>query len=91
VNVSIAESDACVGVYQDPGNPNVTYVVTRQDDHLMIQWTGGKQRFEIKPESDVDYYMQFLNWDFHFIPDGSGKITRLEIKTDRLIKTKRIK
>jgi hypothetical protein len=91
VEVSIEALDACVGEYQIPELPDVIYTVTRQEDHLMLERTGWGQKFEIKPESEDDYFIQFLNWEFHFIKDASGKVMHLEIKADQRLKAKKIK
>jgi len=91
VEVSIEALDACVGEYQIPEVPDVLYKVTRQENHLMLERTGWGQKFEIRPESENDYFIQFLNWDFHFIKGASGKVTHLEIKADQRLKAKKIK
>jgi outer membrane lipoprotein-sorting protein len=91
VEVSIEALNACVGEYQIPELPDVIYTVTRQENHLMLERTGWGQKFEIKPESEDDYFIQFLNWEFHFIKDASGKVTHLEIKADQRLKAKKIK
>jgi outer membrane lipoprotein-sorting protein len=91
VEVSIEALDACVGEYRHPEQPDVTYTVTRQQNHLMLERTGWGQKFEIKPESENDYFIQFLNWEFHFIKDASGKVTHLEIKADQRLKAKKIR
>ena len=91
VEVSSKDLEACVGEYQHPEFPNVTYTVTRQQNHLMLERTGWGQRMEIKPESEKDYYMQFLNLDFHFIKDTSGQVTHLVIKGEQLLKAEKIK
>ena len=91
VEVSIEALDACVGEYQIPELPDVTYTVTRQQNHLMLERTGWGQKFEIKPESEDDYFIQFLNWEFHFIKDASGKVTHLEIKANQRLKAKKIR
>ncbi len=91
VEVSVEALDACVGEYQIPEQPDVTYTVTRQQNHLMLERTGWGKKYEIKPESEKDYFIQFLNWEFHFIKDASGEVTYLEIKTDQRLKAKKIK
>jgi len=91
VEVSIEAMDACVGEYQIPEVPDVLYKVTRQQNHLMLERTGWGQKFEIKPESETDYFIQFLNWEFHFVKDASGKVTHLEIKANQRLKAKKIK
>lgn len=70
--------DACVGVYQDPDNQEITYTVTRQEDSLMLQRTAWPIKIEIKPESEMDYFVRFLNWRFHFVKDGTGRVAYLE-------------
>lgn len=93
VELSAAALEACVGVYQHPEIPNVTYTVTRQQNHLMLERTGWGQRMEIKPESEVDYYMQFLNREFQFLKDNTGKVTHLVIKApgEPSLKAKKIR
>ncbi len=81
--------EACVGIYQHPTSPGVTFTVTRQQDHLMIEGTGWGQALEIKPESDWDYYIQFLNLEFHFLRDGSGRVTALDFGPERSLRAMR--
>lgn len=81
--------EACVGVYQHPTNPGVTFTVTKQQDHLMIEGTGWGQALEIKPESDWDYYIQFLNLEFHFARDASGGVIALEFGPERSVRAVR--
>jgi hypothetical protein len=90
VDVGSQAMDACVGVYREVGDPNVTFTVTRQQNHLMIASSGRLQRLEIKPESEVDYFIGFLEWEFHFIKDAAGRVTNLVIKANREIKTEKI-
>jgi hypothetical protein len=93
VELSVAALEACVGVYQHPEIPNVTYTVTRQQNHLMLERTGWGQRMEIKPESENDYYMQFLSREFQFLKDNSGKVTHIVIKApgEPWLKAKKIR
>jgi len=92
VEVGIEALEACAGEYQHPELPKVVFTVTRQQNHLMFQRTDwGRQKLEIKPESDTDYFMEFLNIEFHFIKDASGKVTYLEVRTERSVKAERIK
>lgn len=91
VEVGIEALEACVGKYRLPERPEVIFTVTRQQNHLMLQspsWGG--QKFEIMPESDENYFIEFLNLEFHFIKDTSGKVTHLVIKGDRTMKTEKI-
>ncbi|MDH4223082.1 MAG: hypothetical protein OEV55_06015 [candidate division Zixibacteria bacterium] len=90
VEVSIPALDACTGVYQHPKDSTVTYTVTRLENHLMIKRTGWGTSYEIIPESETDYFMRFLNQEFHFIKDATGRATRLEMGADRAIKAEKI-
>jgi len=91
VPVSHEALEACVGVYQSDDDPNVFYTVTTQGAHLMIERTGWGTRVEILPESETDYFMRFLNREFHFIKDATGQVIGLEIVADRTQKAKKIK
>jgi hypothetical protein len=91
VDVSVEALDRCLGTYRHPERPEVIYTVTRQQNHLMLgrtDWSG--QRLEIIPESENDYFIEFLNQEFHFVKDASGRVTHLEIKADRTLKAEKI-
>ena len=91
VDVNLEVLEACVGNYRHPERPEVTYTVTRQQNHLMLgrtDWRG--QKVEIMPESETDFFIEFLNQEFHFVKDAAGKVTHLEIKSDRTLKAERI-
>lgn len=90
VEVSIEALEACVGVYQHPQNPKLTYRVTRQQNHLMVKGPGWGQSFEIKPESETNYFIHFLGWEFHFIKDKSGSISHLEVMAGQTFKLKKL-
>ena len=81
---------AYIGKYQAQENPDITYTVTRQQTHLMFQATDWPQKYEMMPESDTDYYFQFLGWEFHFIRDASGTVLALQIDTGVPILAKKI-
>ena len=83
--------EACVGVYQSNNDPNVNYTVTTQGPNLMIEQTGWGMRLEIRPESETDFFMRFLNLEFHFVKDASGRVTGLEVGPDRAQKAKKVK
>lgn len=83
--------EACVGVYQSNADPKVLYTVTTQGPHLMIERTGWGTKLEILPESETDYFMRFLNREFHFVKDAAGLMTGLEMGTDRAQKANKIK
>jgi hypothetical protein len=79
VPVSLEAMDACVGVYQHPDKSDVTYSITRWQDHLMIQRTGWPVPHEIKPASETEYFIRFPGTDFRFIKDDNGRIAYLDI------------
>jgi len=81
---------ACVGIYQHPTNSALLYTVTKQQNHLMIERTGWGQALEIMPETEWDYSIRFLNYEFHFVRDSSGRVTALELGPERLVRAERI-
>jgi len=89
VVVDIEALESCVGVYQHPAAPEVTFTVTRQDHHLMFQSTGGG-RVEIKPQSETDYFIQFLNLDLYFVKDEMGIVTHLEMGAGRALRAPKV-
>jgi hypothetical protein len=92
VAVGVEAMDACAGVYQHPDLADVTYTVRRWGEHLMVERTGWGQELEIKPESETDYFVRFLGWDFHFVKDAAGGITHLEIQGGpQLVRAERIR
>ncbi|MBN1273866.1 MAG: DUF3471 domain-containing protein [Candidatus Aminicenantes bacterium] len=91
VEVSPEDLQACVGTYRHPNSSKVIFTVIRQDNHLLFSHPAwGGQKFEIIPESNEDYFIEFLNLEFHFVKDPSGKVTHLEIKTDKTLKAEKI-
>ena len=90
VDVSIEAMDACVGAYQHPQQAGVVFTVSREKNYLMIQRTGWKQKIEIKPASETDYYVEFVEFDFHFVKDASGAVTHMETG-DPVIKAVKIR
>jgi len=91
IKVSDAALESCVGVYQHPTNAGLTFTVTRQQNHLMMERTGWGQAFEIMPESELDYSIRFINLEFHFVRDPSGRVVALEIGPERSVRAARIK
>ena len=89
--VGLDALEACVGVYRSAADPKVLYTVTVQGRHLMIERTGWGARYEILPESETSYFMRFLNREFHFVKDATGRVNALEIGSDRAQKALRIK
>jgi len=89
-DVSVEAMNACVGVYQHPQKADVVFTVSRQENHLMIHRTGWGQKIEIKPASETDYYVEFVEFDFHFVKDASGAVTHMETG-DPVIKAVKIR
>ena len=56
----------------------------------MYEIAGRSSRIEIKPESELDYFIRFLNQEYHFVKDSRGKVVQLELGYERKIKAKRI-
>ncbi len=81
---------ACVGVYRHPTNPALTYSVTRQRNHLLMEGTGWGQALEIMPESELDFSIRFLNFEVHFVRDDSGRVMALELGSGRSVRAERI-
>jgi len=90
VEVSIEALEACVGVYQHPQNPKLSYRVTRQQNHLMVKGPGWGQSLEIKPESETDYFIDFLGWEFHFIKNEAGSVMHLEVVAGQTFRARKI-
>ena len=91
VPVSREARQACIGLYQAVDDSDVFYTVTTQGDHLMLERTGWGISLEILPESETDYFMRFLNREFHFIKEAAGQVVALELGADRSKKAKKIK
>ena len=91
ITVSDEALEACVGVYQHPANTGLKYTVTRQRNHLMMERTGWGLAFEIKPESEWDYSIRFLNVEFLFVRDPAGRVTALELGPERAVRAERMK
>jgi hypothetical protein len=89
VVVNLIQMEKCVGVYQSITDTATTFTISLQKDHLMFA-QNGRRKIEIKPESELDYYIRFLNWECHFVKDNSGKIAFLEFGVDRKIRAKKI-
>ena len=91
VEVPSEALDACVGVYQDPADSGITWEAARQGSHLMIMRSDRPAWYEIKPSSETDYFIRFLNAEFHFVKDSTGTVTSLEFGRSRTKKALRIK
>lgn len=91
IEVDIHTLETCVGVYQHPADSTVVYTVNRQDNHLMIKRTGWPISYEIKPQTETHYFMEFLNRDFYFVKDESGEVAHLQIGNDQSFQAAKIK
>jgi hypothetical protein len=91
VEIPMAAMDACVGRYRDPNDTTIIWEVARQGNNLMITRTGIGTWNEIMPESEADYYIQFLNAEFHFQKDSAGAVTELAFGPSRSVRAIRIK
>jgi hypothetical protein len=90
VEPGVEALDSCVGMYQVPERAEIKYRIFREDNHLFIELVGRGYRFEILPESDVDYYTKFIGWEFHFVKDEAGRAKELVINANTTIRAVRI-
>ncbi len=90
VTVSDQALAACVGEYRHALDPQARFFVTVQDHHLMLERSGWGKRVEIKPVSELDYFIRFSNFQVHFVKDESGRIVQLEAGADRKLVAKRV-
>lgn len=89
VEIDTIAADACVGEYQI--TPDGIIYVTREKDRLMVKFPGSDLKYEIRPESETDYFIRFGNISFHFIKDDTGTITHMAIGPDLSRKYQKIK
>lgn len=75
VQVDEAAMDACVGEYLAPNN--VTFTVSRQQNHLMFR--GPRGAYELLAHSSTDYVRGYSNVAYHFVKDATGAVTQLVI------------
>ena len=90
VTVSESAMASCAGVYRNIEDSTIRYIISLQHSHLMFEVSGRSARIEIKPESELDYFIRFLNQEYHFVKDSRGKVVQLELGYERKIKAKRI-
>ena len=50
----------------------------------------GFPKTEIKPLSELDFFLRFRNMEFHFFKDQTGKVTQLEFGSNRNIKALKV-
>jgi hypothetical protein len=87
---TVEAMDKCAGMYQHPERQDVKFRIFREDNHLFIELVGRGYRFEILPESEIDYYTRFLGWEFHFIKDEAGNVKELILNANTTIRTIRV-
>ncbi len=75
VQVDEASMDACVGEYLAPNN--VTFTLSRQQNHLMFR--GPRGAYELLAHSSTEYVRGYSNVSFHFVKDEAGRVAQLVI------------
>jgi hypothetical protein len=85
ITVSAQVLDTLVGRYSRVDKPDQVITIKRQDNHLMMKTFGSPYFIEIKPESELDYFIRFLNLEVHFVKNKDGDIIRLELGPERRI------
>jgi CubicO group peptidase (beta-lactamase class C family) len=66
--------DNYVGTYQL--GPTVSLTITREEKHLFATMIG-QQKFEIFPQSDINFFYKIFNSQITFEPDSQGRATSL--------------
>lgn len=89
--VDIRSLEACVGDYIHPLKPELIYSFYRQKNHLMLKIKGTTLNIEIVPESETDYFIRFLGWEFRFLKDSAGSVTHVEMNLDQKVTAEKIK
>lgn len=74
--------EVCVGSYQV--SPDYILTFTREKDHLFFYSPGSFIKYEIRPSSPTDYFLEFSNLSFHFMKNESGEVTHVEFGRNRL-------
>ena len=90
VEATVDAIDACVGIYCDNVDTNIVLEFVRQGNHLMFGRYGVGRRYEIKPESDTSYFMEFTGQLFQFSKDKSGRVTTVIYGIDQRRRAERI-
>lgn len=81
--------DAYVGQYELA--PNFAFTVTKEADKLMSQVTG-QPKFELRPESEIGFFIKDISALFIFMRDEKGEVNQLiTIQDGRVLSAKRIK
>lgn len=81
--------DAYVGQYELA--PNFVLTVTKEGDKLVSQATG-QPKFELQPESEIDFFIKDISALFIFMRDEKGEVNQLiTIQDGRIISARRVK
>ncbi len=89
--VDIQALEACVGDYRHPLKSDLVYSFYRQKNHLMLKIKGTSLNIEVVPESETDYFIRFLGWEFHFLKDPAGIVTQVEMNLGQKVTAEKIK
>jgi len=89
--VGIQALEACTGDYKHPLNSKLIFSFYRQKNHLMLKIKGTPLNIEIVPESETDYFIRFLGWEFHFLKDSAGIVTHVEMNVDQKVTAEKIR
>ena len=81
--------DALVGHYRQVDKPDHLFIIKRQGNHLMMKTPRSPYFLEIKPETELDYFIRFLNVEVHFIKNDQELIDRLEIGREKRLVAKK--
>ena len=70
--------DQYVGTYKGTiDNKNATFVVTKEQEKLFIERIEKKDKREVYPEAETEFFLKSLDVQFSFIKDKEGKVTQL--------------
>lgn len=90
ISVSNEVLEALVGEYQQVNKPENVFVIKRQDNHLMMKTSRSPYFIELKPETQLDYFVRFLNLEVHFVKNNQGQVVCLEIGPERKLVAEKI-
>ncbi len=65
--------DAYIGKYQGPMG---ILTISKENDRLYAE-IGGRQKFELLPESDTKFFLEIADIQISFVRDSQGKVTQL--------------
>lgn len=90
ITVSNEILETFVGNYQQVDKPDNVFTIKRQENHLMMKTSRSPYFIEIKPETELDYFIRFLNIEVHFVKNKQGNVVCLEIGSGRNVTAKKI-